>query len=113
MPYDHKRTLRSLNYLLIAITAVFCAHVLHSLKINTATDNTWQTRITKVLSDIQENSIKNHEWNSRDWECYAQDVLTHVHITNEEDFYKSVSYAFKQKHVACCSTYRAKYGKRW
>lgn len=50
----------------------------------------WEARLRKVLSDIQENSIRSLDWTSAEWQAYHNKQLQRLPITTRSSFYDAV-----------------------
>lgn len=55
----------------------------------------WEIRFKKVLNDIKQNSINNHDWKADNWNQYFEKQLNQLPIYNKASFYKSVQNALK------------------
>jgi C-terminal processing protease CtpA/Prc len=84
-----------INYFVAIAACAIVAGVCYSLVRN---KNKLESAFKQTLFAIQQNSIKNFEWNERDWQNYQNNQIKRLPIFTKEYFYNCVENALKDLH---------------
>lgn len=75
--------------LLLLLSQISVANQSHTTEI-------WEKRFHKFLEDVQENSIRNHDWNKDDWKKFRNNQLKLLPIKDKDQFNNAITQSLKE-----------------